>query len=124
MILKAIRCMVLRNFLSKNLNEGILMLLNSTGDLEKSILKENKLLVYFFFALAALLVLLPALSLSGKAYLSIPEFFGLSIILILIGKQRLNKYKIEDENFKSYARNIALFVEIYSPISSLFINIP
>ena len=98
------------------------MLSNTEDHIESSQPQENKLLACCWFALAALLALTPIISLSGIAYFLTPGFFGLSAILFLVGKQRLNKYRIEEEKFRIYTRSIAFFVAIYCPASILLIN--
>ncbi len=98
------------------------MLSNTESHLESTQPPENKLLACCWFALAALLVLTPIIGLSGKTYFLAPGIFGLSAILFLMGKQRLKKYRMEEEKFRTYTRNIAFFVAIYCPVSSLLIN--
>lgn len=106
----------------KVLNKGSNMLSNTESHIESSQPQENKLLACCWFALAALLALTPIVSLSSKAYFLTPGIFGLSAILFLIGKQRLKRYRIEEEKFRTYTRNIAFFVAIYCPVSILLIN--
>jgi hypothetical protein len=85
-------------------------------------IKENKLLACCWFALAALLALTPIISLSGKAYFLTPGIIGLSVILLMMGRQRLNKYRIQEEKFRIYTRNIAFFVAIYCSVSIVLMN--
>ncbi|SUJ14680.1 Uncharacterised protein [Shewanella morhuae] len=87
---------------------------NYTGNFKN---KENKLLAYCWFTLSALLAITPFISFSGKAYLLIPGFLGLSAILFMIGRQRLNKYVIKEEKLNVLIRNLAIFVAIYSGAS-------
>lgn len=98
------------------------MLSNTESHIEISQPQENKPLAFCWFSLAALLVLTTIVGLSGKAYFLTPGFFGLSAILFLMGKQRLKKYRVEEEKFRTYTRNIAFFVAIYCPVSILLIN--
>lgn len=98
------------------------MLSNTEGHIGNSQPQESKLLACCWFSLAALLALAPIVSLSGKAYFLTPGFFGLSAILVLMGRQRLNKYRVEEEKFRAYTKNIAFFVAIYCPVSILFMN--
>jgi len=46
----------------------------------------------------------------------VPSFLGLSLVLVYVGRQRLNKYKLEPVRFQNTVRNLTLFVALAAAI--------
>ena len=80
--------------------------------------KENRSLasMWLILALAVAAIGIYFLFTPGK-YL-MPSFLGFSLILFYVGRQRLNKYKLEPGKFQKIVRNISLFVVFASAIAS------
>ncbi len=49
----------------------------------------------------------------------VASFLGLSFMLVYVGRQRLNKYKLEPVRFQNAVRKLALFVALTAAIGGL-----
>jgi hypothetical protein len=81
--------------------------------------KENKLLAYCWFACAFATATTTILAFNTKGMFLIPGILGISSLLVLVGRQRLSKYKLKPEIFRVYLRNIGLFITVWCSVSAV-----
>ena len=77
-------------------------------------LKENQFLAATWLLLALITSLLAFYSLFTPGKYLMPSGLGLAIILFLMARQRLDKYRLELSEYQICIRNLGLFVVFYS----------
>ncbi|MGI2173044.1 hypothetical protein ACRN92_02575 [Shewanella ulleungensis] len=75
-------------------------------------MKENKILATTWLFLASFLIVSAGYILSTSGKYLVPSILGISIILFLMGRQRLTKYQIQQSKFQLYIRSLAIVVAI------------
>lgn len=78
---------------------------------------ENKTLAYLWFLLAFICLAISILAIRTSGIFIVPGIWGMSAILIIVGRQRLSQCQLERNQFNSLVRKIALVTSIWCGVS-------
>jgi len=78
--------------------------------------EENALMAVLWLALAVGIAGVGVYVLFTAGKYLVPSFLGLSLVLVYVGRQRLNKYKLEPVRFQNTVGNLTLFVALAAAI--------